>query len=201
MVMLRAHDGCSIFNNSGTMIQNVTHKASTKAPDKTPFGGTILVHLIIPGLNDSMVKLPTSIMLEISDALKAQLDKNETLALPVESKTPEVEKVAAQPVTVLSEKTPETAHSVLIPEFELPLSTLAPKRFPEFPKTKTTAFPLEKPGDILVSSEEQWVSPGAKTSEDSKFVQPQTAPSEASFDPQNVKIFTSPEVQPTTTGN
>uniref|UniRef100_A0A8C2MBX0 ABI family member 3 binding protein n=1 Tax=Cricetulus griseus TaxID=10029 RepID=A0A8C2MBX0_CRIGR len=252
------------------VIQNVTHKASTKAPDKTPFGGTILVHLIIPGLNDSMVKLPTSIMLEISDALKAQLDKNETLALPVESKTPEVEKVAAQPVTVtpetvsrsikptvssvldttettlvLSEKTPETAHSVLIPEFELPLSTLAPKRFPEFPKTKTTVFPLEKPGDILVSSEEQWVSPGAKTSEDSKFVQPQTAthgvisssttsdetevephpaasdptldsvppktsrtpeqpratlaPSEASFDPQNVKIFTSPEVQPTTT--
>ncbi|XP_040606606.1 target of Nesh-SH3 isoform X22 [Mesocricetus auratus] len=252
------------------VIQNVTHRASTKTPDKTPFGGTILVHLIIPGLNDSMVKLPTSIMLEISDALKTQLAKNETLALPAESKTPEVEKVATQPVTVtpetvsrsvkptmssmldtaettlvLSEKTPETAHSVLIPESELPLSTLAPKRFPEFPKTKTTAFPLEKTGDTLVSREEQWVSPGAKASEDSKFVQPQTAthdvisssttsdetevephtaatsdpildsvppktsrtpekpratlaPSEASFDPQNVKIFTSPEVQPTT---
>lgn len=35
----------------------------------------LAVHLIIPGLNDSMVKLPTSIMLEISDALKAQLGK------------------------------------------------------------------------------------------------------------------------------
>lgn len=153
------------------VIQNVTHRASTKTPDKTPFGGTILVHLIIPGLNDSMVKLPTSIMLEISDALKTQLAKNETLALPAESKTPEVEKVATQPVTVtpetvsrsvkptmssmldtaettlvLSEKTPETAHSVLIPESELPLSTLAPKRFPEFPKTKTTAFPWRKLG-------------------------------------------------------
>lgn len=33
------------------------------------------VHLIIPGLNDSTVKLPSSIMLEISDALKAQLGK------------------------------------------------------------------------------------------------------------------------------
>lgn len=228
------------------VIQNVTHRASTKAPEKTPFGGTILVHLIIPGLNDSTVKLPTSIMLEISDALKAQLAKNETFALAAESKTPEVEKVETQPVTVtpetvsrsikptvsraldtaetaldLSEKTPETAHLVLIPESALPLSTLA-------------------------SSEEQWVAPVAKTSEDSKFVQPQTAThdvtsssatsdetakephtaatsdptldsvppetprtpeqpratlasSETSFDPQNVEVFTSPEVQPTTT--
>ncbi|XP_031219974.1 target of Nesh-SH3 isoform X25 [Mastomys coucha] len=156
------------------VIQNVTHRASTKSPDKTPFGGTILVHLIIPGLNDSTVKLPTSIMLEISDALKAQLAKNETLALPAESKTPEVEKVAGQPVTVtpetvsrstkptlssaldtaetalvLSEKTSDTAHSVLIPEFELPLSTLAPKRFPEFPEAKPV-FPSEKPGGSLV---------------------------------------------------
>ncbi|XP_075820858.1 target of Nesh-SH3 isoform X4 [Microtus pennsylvanicus] len=252
------------------VIQNVTHRASTKAPEKTPFGGTILVHLIIPGLNDSTVKLPTSIMLEISDALKAQLAKNETFTLAAESKTPEVEKVEAQPVTVtpeivsrsikptvssaldtaetvldLSEKTPETAHSVLIPESELPLSTLAPKRFPEFPEAKLD-FPLEKPEDTLASSEEPWVAPGAKTSEDSKFVQPQTethdltsssttsdemakephtaatsdptldsvppktprtpeqpkatlASSEASFDPQNVEVFTSPEVQPTTT--
>ncbi|XP_021040164.1 target of Nesh-SH3 isoform X2 [Mus caroli] len=181
------------------VIQNVTHRASTKSPDKTPFGGTILVHLIIPGLNESTVKLPTSIMLEISDALKAQLAKNETLALPAESKTPEVEKVAGQPVTVtpesvsrstkptlssaldtaetalvLSEKTSETARSVLIPEFELPLSTLAPKRFPEFPEAKT-AFPLEKPGVSWASSEEPWVVPGAKTSEDSRVVQPQTA--------------------------
>ncbi|XP_031219976.1 target of Nesh-SH3 isoform X27 [Mastomys coucha] len=181
------------------VIQNVTHRASTKSPDKTPFGGTILVHLIIPGLNDSTVKLPTSIMLEISDALKAQLAKNETLALPAESKTPEVEKVAGQPVTVtpetvsrstkptlssaldtaetalvLSEKTSDTAHSVLIPEFELPLSTLAPKRFPEFPEAKPV-FPSEKPGGSLVSSEEPWVVPGAKTSEDSRVVQPQTA--------------------------
>nr|XP_006248295.1 target of Nesh-SH3 isoform X24 [Rattus norvegicus] len=250
------------------VIQNVTHRASTKSPDKIPFGGTILVHLIIPGLNDSTVKLPSSIMLEISDALKAQLAKNETLALPAESKTPEVEKVAGQPVTVtpetvsrstkptlasaldtaetalvLSEKTPETAQSVLIPESELLLSSLAPKGSPEFPEAKT-AFPSEKPGGSLASSEEPWVVPGAKTSEDSRVVQPRTAtydvvsssatsdetevephtatsdpildsvppktsrtaeqpratlaPSEASFDPRTVEIFTSPEVRPTT---
>ncbi|EDK98158.1 ABI gene family, member 3 (NESH) binding protein, isoform CRA_b [Mus musculus] len=101
------------------VIQNVTHRASTKSPDKTPFGGTILVHLIIPGLNESTVKLPTSIMLEISDALKAQLAKNETLALPAESKTPEVEKLAGQPVTV----TPESVSRSTKPTLSSALDT------------------------------------------------------------------------------
>ncbi|XP_013370609.1 PREDICTED: target of Nesh-SH3 isoform X28 [Chinchilla lanigera] len=134
------------------VIQNVTHRASTKSPDKTPFGGTILVHFIIPGLNDTSAKLPPSIMLEISDALKAQLAKNETLALPVESKTLEVDKITAQHITVtpetvprttkptmsstpdisqtalvLSQRTQETLQTILLPKFELPRSTPVPK--------------------------------------------------------------------------
>ncbi|XP_077900488.1 target of Nesh-SH3 isoform X39 [Ictidomys tridecemlineatus] len=182
------------------VIQNVTHKASTKSPDKTPYGGPILVHLIIPGPNDTTVKLPTSIMFEISDAIKTQLAKNETLALPAESKTPEVEKIPAQPVTVipeivprtikptvssevdvsettlvLSETTPEALQTILMPKFELPLSTLAPKSLPDFPEAKTP-FPFEKPQGTLASSEKPWMVPTAKPSEDSKVVQPQTAP-------------------------
>ncbi|XP_053076740.1 target of Nesh-SH3 isoform X25 [Acinonyx jubatus] len=181
------------------VIQNVTHRASTKSPDKTPFGGTILVHLIIPGLNETTVKLPTSIMLEISDAIKTQLAKNETLALPAESKTPEVEKIPARPVTVtpesvprttkptvssaldfsektlvLSERTPETLQTILIPRFELSLSTLAPKRLPEFPQAKTP-FPFEKPGGTLASIEKPWIVPTSKIYEDSKPLPPQTA--------------------------
>ncbi|XP_023577035.1 target of Nesh-SH3 isoform X12 [Octodon degus] len=181
------------------VIQNVTHRASTKSPDKPPFGGTILVHLIIPGLNETAVKLPSSIMLEISDALRAHLAKNETLALPTESKTPEVEKTTTQHITVipeivprttkptvsstlgisettlvLSQRTPETLQTILLPKFELPLSTLAPKRFPGFPEAKTS-FPFEKSGVTLVTSEKSWVAPEAKTLEDSKLVKPQTA--------------------------
>ncbi|XP_031219985.1 target of Nesh-SH3 isoform X35 [Mastomys coucha] len=131
------------------VIQNVTHRASTKSPDKTPFGGTILVHLIIPGLNDSTVKLPTSIMLEISDALKAQLAKNETLALPAESKTPEVEKVAGQPVTVTPETVSRSTKPTLSSALDTAETALAPKRFPEFPEAKPV-FPSEKPGGSLV---------------------------------------------------
>ncbi|XP_044797035.2 target of Nesh-SH3 isoform X27 [Bubalus bubalis] len=201
------------------VIQNVTHRASTKSPDKTPYGGTILVHLVIPGLNETTVKLPTSIMFEISEAIKTQLAKNETLALPAESKTPEVEKIPALPIT-------------------------APKRLPEFPQAKTP-FPFEKPGGALASSEKPGIVPTSKISEDSKILLPQTATydvfsspttsdepeisephtatsdllldsvppktsrtleqpratlalSETPFISQKLEIFTSPEMQPTT---
>ncbi|XP_043748680.1 target of Nesh-SH3 isoform X18 [Cervus elaphus] len=181
------------------VIQNVTHRASTKSPDKTPYGGTILVHLVIPGLNETTVKLPTSIMFEISEAIKTQLAKNETLALPAESKTPEVEKIPALPITVTPEsvprttkptvssaldisettlvlrgRTPGTSQTILIPRFELPLSTLAPKRLPEFPQAKTP-FPFEKAGGTLASSEKPGIVPTSKISEDSKILLPQTA--------------------------
>ncbi|XP_019503872.1 PREDICTED: target of Nesh-SH3 [Hipposideros armiger] len=190
------------------VIQNVTHRASSKSPDRTPTGGTIVVHLVIPGLNDTTVKLPTSIMFEISDTIKTHLAKNETLALPAESKTPKVEKIPAQPITVtpesvprttkptvssaldisettlvLSERTPEPWQTILIPRFELPLSTLAPKRLPEFPQAKTP-FLFEKPGGTLASSEKPWIVPTMKTSEGSKVLPPHTA----TYD-----VFSSPE--------
>ncbi|XP_064352011.1 target of Nesh-SH3 isoform X20 [Camelus dromedarius] len=202
------------------VIQNVTHKASTKSPDKTPFGGTILVHLVIPGLNETVVKLPTSIMFEISDAVKTQLAKNETLALPAESKTPEVEKIPARPITVTPESVPRTTKPTVSSALDISETTLA-------------------------SSEKPWIVPTSKTSEDSKILPPQTAaydvfsssttsdepeisepytatsdlfldsvppktsrtleqpratlaPRETPFVPQKPEIFTSPEMQPTT---
>nr|XP_038944787.1 target of Nesh-SH3 isoform X47 [Rattus norvegicus] len=130
------------------VIQNVTHRASTKSPDKIPFGGTILVHLIIPGLNDSTVKLPSSIMLEISDALKAQLAKNETLALPAESKTPEVEKVAGQPVTAPQQTTS-------IPSTPKRQSTPKPPRVKPAPRQTTSPPPKLKPPHSRRPAKEQ----------------------------------------------
>ncbi|XP_035873889.1 target of Nesh-SH3 isoform X2 [Phyllostomus discolor] len=132
------------------VIQNVTHRASTKSPDKSPIGGTILVHLVIPGLNDTTVKLPTSIMFEISDAIKTQLAKNETLALPAESKTPKVEKIPAQPITVSPESIPRTTKPTVPSALDISETTLA-------------------------SSEKPWTVPITKTSEDSKVLPPQTA--------------------------
>ncbi|XP_055114991.1 target of Nesh-SH3 isoform X7 [Symphalangus syndactylus] len=144
------------------VIQNVTHKDSTKSPEKAPLGGVILVHLIIPGLNETTVKLPASLMFEISDALKTQLAKNETLALPAESKTPEVEKISARPTTV----TPET----------VPRST-----------KPTTSSALDVSETTLASSEKPWIVPTAKISEDSKVLQPQTAPQQTTSIPSTPK--------------
>ncbi|XP_055270368.1 target of Nesh-SH3 isoform X14 [Moschus berezovskii] len=202
------------------VIQNVTHRASTKSPDKTPYGGTILVHLVIPGLNETTVKLPTSIMFEISEAIKTQLAKNETLALPAESKTPEVEKIPALPITVTPESVPRTTKPTVSSALDI---------------SETTLASIEKPGIV----------PTSKISEDSKILPPQTAtydvfsspttsdepeisephtatsdplldsvppktsrtleqpratlaPSETPFISQKLEIFTSPEMQPTT---
>ncbi|XP_066890896.1 target of Nesh-SH3 isoform X45 [Kogia breviceps] len=202
------------------VIQNVTHRASTKSPEKIPYGGTILVHLVIPGLNETTIKLPTSIMFEISDAIKTQLAKNETLALPAESKTPEVEKIPAQPITVTPESVPRTTKP-------------------------TVSSALDISETIPASSQKPWIVPTSKISEDSKILLPQTAtygvfsspttsdepeisephtatsdpfldsvpsktsrtleqpratlaPSETPFVPQKLEIFTSPEMQPTT---
>nr|XP_025138658.1 target of Nesh-SH3 isoform X30 [Bubalus bubalis] len=180
------------------VIQNVTHRASTKSPDKTPYGGTILVHLVIPGLNETTVKLPTSIMFEISEAIKTQLAKNETLALPAESKTPEVEKIPALPITVTPESVPRTTKPTVSSALDISETTLASS---------------EKPGIV----------PTSKISEDSKILLPQTATSdllldsvppktsrtleqpratlalsETPFISQKLEIFTSPEMQPTT---
>uniref|UniRef100_A0A2K5Z4V0 ABI family member 3 binding protein n=1 Tax=Mandrillus leucophaeus TaxID=9568 RepID=A0A2K5Z4V0_MANLE len=171
------------------VIQNVTHKDSTKSPEKAPLGGVILA-------------------------------KNETLALPAKSKTPEVEKISARSTT----ETPET-----VPRTTKP----------------TTSSALDVSGTTLASSEKPWIVPTAKISEDSKVLQPQTAtydvfsspttsdepeisesytatsdrildsvppktsrtleqpratlaPRETPFVPQKLEIFTSPEMQPTT---
>ncbi|XP_058411676.1 target of Nesh-SH3 isoform X6 [Diceros bicornis minor] len=132
------------------VIQNVTDRASSKSPDKTPFGGTILVHLVIPGLNETTIKLPTSLMFEISEAMKTQLAKNETLALPAESKTPEVEKIPARPITVTPESVPRTTKPTVPSALDISETTLA-------------------------SSEKPWIVPTTKTSGDSKVLPPQTA--------------------------
>uniref|UniRef100_A0A4W2G7H7 ABI family member 3 binding protein n=1 Tax=Bos indicus x Bos taurus TaxID=30522 RepID=A0A4W2G7H7_BOBOX len=202
------------------VIQNVTHRASTKSPDKTPYGGTILVHLVIPGLNETTVKLPTSIMFEISEAIKTQLAKNETLALPAESKTPEVEKIPALPITVTPESVPRTTKPTVSSALDISETTLASSEKPGIVPTSKISedskilLPQTATYDVFSSpttSDEPEISePHTATSDlllDS--VPPKTsrtleqpratlAPSETPFISQKLEIFTSPEMQPTT---
>ncbi|XP_014383801.1 PREDICTED: target of Nesh-SH3 isoform X9 [Myotis brandtii] len=137
------------------VIQNVTHRASTKSPDRTPIGGTILVHLVIPGLNETTVKLPTSIMFEISEAIKTQLAKNETLALPAESKTPKVEKIPAQPITAPKQTARTPPKAKTSPRPRVPQTQPAPKVFqrvtskPKMSPRPEASYTPPVPGDVL----------------------------------------------------
>uniref|UniRef100_A0A452T5M9 ABI family member 3 binding protein n=1 Tax=Ursus maritimus TaxID=29073 RepID=A0A452T5M9_URSMA len=78
------------------------------------------------------------------------LAKNETLALPAESKTPEVEKIPAKPITVTPESVPRTTKP-------------------------TVSSALDFSEKTLASSEKPRIVPTRKTSEDSTLLPPQTA--------------------------
>ncbi|XP_044797101.2 target of Nesh-SH3 isoform X41 [Bubalus bubalis] len=175
------------------VIQNVTHRASTKSPDKTPYGGTILVHLVIPGLNETTVKLPTSIMFEISEAIKTQLAKNETLALPAESKTPEVEKIPALPITASSEKPGIVPTSKISEDSKILLPQTAPLQTTSVPSTPKRRLRPKTPR----TKPERTTSPGTIPSKISKSPEPRRttmAPSKTQFLSLKPKVPLSPEV-------
>ncbi|XP_044297896.1 target of Nesh-SH3 isoform X4 [Varanus komodoensis] len=176
------------------VLQNITHRAQSKSPEKFPVSGPIQVHIIIPDLSGTQQKLPSPVRLDISETPKKTLAQNESQEWPSESKTAEVQEISPQSypaMTVLDwERSQPTAPSVseesesspvhtesdlesskpsITPMVELPLSTLAPRHFPEFPKTKTTP-PLQIPTEILASSEMQPVpsvpqTPAPKTTQ------------------------------------
>ncbi|XP_027722072.1 target of Nesh-SH3 isoform X8 [Vombatus ursinus] len=166
------------------VIQNVTHRAASKSPDKPSVGGTILVHLIIPGLNETTLKGPPPVMLDISETIKTPLAKNETPALPAESKTQE-EKMPTQPGQVTMETVRRTISPAVTSVLEISEAPLAQNRLPEFPQAKTQ-FPLVKPRATLASDEMQWIARTAKTSDVPKVLQPHTA----TYDMQ--PVFSSP---------
>ncbi|XP_050812500.1 target of Nesh-SH3 isoform X24 [Gopherus flavomarginatus] len=133
------------------VIQNVTRRMLPKTTDRPSMAGAILVHLIIPGLNETpQQKLPKPETLGISETPKKILVINETQTWPAESKTPEVQEISPRifPATIesvqesikptmsaspeKSEASPahskneqESAEPSIAPTTELPLNTLA----------------------------------------------------------------------------
>ncbi|XP_039390227.1 target of Nesh-SH3 isoform X29 [Mauremys reevesii] len=133
------------------VIQNVTRRMLPKTTDRPSVAGAILVHLIIPGLNETpQQKLPKPETLGIAETPKKILVTNETQTWPAESKTPKVQEISprAFPATIesvqesikptmsasseKSEASPahsknelESAEPSIAPTTKLPLKTLA----------------------------------------------------------------------------
>ncbi|NXH36042.1 TARSH protein, partial [Myiagra hebetior] len=77
--------------------QIIQNRTQSKAPDSSSLPGAILVHLIVPGLNESQQKLPPLLTIDdVPQASRKKLAKNETGVWPAESKTPEVQEISAQ---------------------------------------------------------------------------------------------------------
>ncbi|NXO21317.1 TARSH protein, partial [Cisticola juncidis] len=77
--------------------QIIQNRTQSKTPDSSSLPGAILVHLIVPGLNESQQKLPPLLTIDdIPQASRKKIAKNETGIWPAESKTPEVQEISPQ---------------------------------------------------------------------------------------------------------
>ncbi|NXP49060.1 TARSH protein, partial [Heliornis fulica] len=77
--------------------QVIQNRTQSKTSDSSSLPGAILVHLVVPGLNETQQKLPPLLTIDdISQASRKKMAKNETQIWPAESKTPEVQEISPQ---------------------------------------------------------------------------------------------------------
>ncbi|XP_035753474.1 target of Nesh-SH3 [Egretta garzetta] len=126
--------------------QVIQNRTQSKTSDSSSLPGAILVHLIVPGLNETQQKLPPLLTIDdIPQASRKKLAKNETRVWPAESKTPEVQEISPQSLPAQAEK----KHG--------------PEEFKSTPKPE-----LVQTQNILVSNEIQPLPSGSRISDASK---------------------------------
>ncbi|XP_050188314.1 target of Nesh-SH3 isoform X2 [Myiozetetes cayanensis] len=137
--------------------QVIQNRTQSKTPDSSSLPGAILVHLIVPGLNESQQKLTPLLTIDgLSPASRKNLAKNETGVWPAESKTPELQEISPQSLPAQAEKThgPEEYKSTPKPKLvqtqNIPASNeiqLLPSgsRISDAPKTPLTEHATQSP--------------------------------------------------------
>ncbi|XP_039414067.1 target of Nesh-SH3 isoform X35 [Corvus cornix cornix] len=109
--------------------QIIQNRTQSKAPDSSSLPGAILVHLIVPGLNESQQKLPPLLTIDdIPQASRKKLAKNETGVWPAESKTPEVQEISPQSLPDLGERKPPSSRFTTSGMPEMPPISAATER-------------------------------------------------------------------------
>ncbi|XP_019474826.1 target of Nesh-SH3 isoform X28 [Meleagris gallopavo] len=118
--------------------QVIQNRTQSKTSDSSSLPGAILVHLIVPGLNETQQKLlpPLSID-DISQVSRKKLGKNETQVWPAESKTPEVQEISPQSLPAQAEKKhgPKEFKSTPKPELQTQNILATQRRGPDFTST------------------------------------------------------------------
>ncbi|XP_030324804.1 target of Nesh-SH3 [Calypte anna] len=169
--------------------QVIQNRTQSKTTDISSLPGAILVHLIVPGLNETQQKLPPLLTIDdIPQASRKKLAKNETGVWPAESKTPAVQEISPQSLPAQTERKrgPEEFKSTSKPELVQTQSILAPgekqhisprstmSAIPEMSPTKpatqapgikfTSPTSMETQGSVIAIDEKQHISSRSETS-------------------------------------
>ncbi|XP_053790585.1 target of Nesh-SH3 isoform X5 [Vidua chalybeata] len=196
--------------------QIIQNRTQSKVPDSSSLPGAILVHLIVPGLNESQQKLsPLLTVDDIRQASRKKLAKNETGVWPAESKTPEVQEISPQSLPAQAEKThgPEDLKLTPKPKLVQTQNISAPKvtqRVPSKPKTSPKPH-IPQAKDVLesitlrtdqlkpaiVPKGPQYVPSEPRTSPSPEVPQTRPASKDTYHRPSKPKTSPSPRVPPT----
>uniref|UniRef100_A0A8C6J382 Uncharacterized protein n=1 Tax=Melopsittacus undulatus TaxID=13146 RepID=A0A8C6J382_MELUD len=155
--------------------QVIQNQTQSKTSDSSSLPGAILVHLIVPGLNETQQKL--SPLLPIDDILQAstkKMAKNETRVWPAESKTPAVQEISPESLPAQAEK----KHG--------------PEEFKSTPKPK-----LVQTQNILASNEIQPLPSGSRISDVPKSPLTELASRDFLHVTSTPQILTASEIQGT----
>ncbi|KFQ98454.1 Target of Nesh-SH3, partial [Nipponia nippon] len=175
--------------------QVIQNRTQSKTSDSSSLPGAILVHLIVPGLNETQQKLPPLLTVDdIPQASRKKLAKNETGVWPAESKTPEVQEISPQSLPATSESILESFTPKTSRPFQWPRVTLAPKDTHHGPsKPKTSPSPRVPPTRASPKESRRVSSkPRASPSPDVPHTKP--APKEPQHTPFKPKAVPIPDV-------
>ncbi|XP_010718661.1 target of Nesh-SH3 isoform X29 [Meleagris gallopavo] len=172
--------------------QVIQNRTQSKTSDSSSLPGAILVHLIVPGLNETQQKLlpPLSID-DISQVSRKKLGKNETQVWPAESKTPEVQEISPQSLPATQRRGPDFT------------STASPKATRTMKATRrprlksTTPSSLTTQQTVIAFSDIQPVLSSALTPSMTEIADTEPATSESileSFTPKTSRPFQWPRV-------
>uniref|UniRef100_A0A663DWQ0 ABI family member 3 binding protein n=1 Tax=Aquila chrysaetos chrysaetos TaxID=223781 RepID=A0A663DWQ0_AQUCH len=191
--------------------QVIQNRTQSKTLDSSSLPGAILVHLIVPGLNETQQKLPPVLTIDdIPQASRKKLAKNETRVWPAESKTPEVQEISPQSLPAPKEtqripSKPKTSPKPHIPQAkDVPKETQRvpskPRTSPssEVPQTKPVLEPImfrtEKPKSTVAPKDTRHGPSKPKTSPGAHVPPTRASPKESRRVPSKPRASPSPDV-------
>ncbi|XP_053790586.1 target of Nesh-SH3 isoform X6 [Vidua chalybeata] len=177
--------------------QIIQNRTQSKVPDSSSLPGAILVHLIVPGLNESQQKLsPLLTVDDIRQASRKKLAKNETGVWPAESKTPEVQEISPQSLPAQAEKTHGPEDLKLTPKPKLvQTQNISVPKGPQYVPSEPRTSPSPEVPQTRPASKDTYHRPSKpKTSPSPRVPPTRASPKESRRVPSKPRASPSPDI-------